>query len=90
MTIMMDTGSSGIDVASDNGVIRGSVTPVITGAIAVRRVTSPIAIAVGRVAVASAIAVSRIAVAGPITIAIRRIAITAITVAISRIAVTVG
>ena len=89
MTIMMDTGSSGIDMASDNGVIRGSVTSVITGAIAVRRVTSPIAIAVGRVAVTGAIAVRRVAVAA-ITIAISRIAITAITVAISRITVTVG
>jgi hypothetical protein len=84
MAITMDTGSSGIEVASDNGVIRGSVTPVITGAIAA--VTSPIAIAVRRVAVTGAIA----AVTSPIAIAVRRVAITAITIAISRIAVTVG
>ena len=81
MTIMMDTGSGRIDTVSNNGVIGGSVTPVITGAITVRRVAvpSPIAIAVGRVAIT-----------GSIAIAVSRVAITAITIAISRIAVTVG
>ena len=73
MTITMDTGSSGIDVASDNGVICGSVTPisriVVTGAIAVAisgiAVTGPIAVAI-----------SRVGVSGPITIAISRVAVT--------------
>ena len=76
---MMDTGSGGIDVASDNGVIGGSVTPVITVAVAVRWI-----------AVTAAIAVRRIAVTAAIAVAISGVAITAITITISRIAVTVG
>jgi hypothetical protein len=82
MTIMMDTGSSGIDMASDNGPIGSSVSPVsrIT-------VTGPISIAISRIAVAApvAIAISRIAVTGPVTIS--RIAVP---IAISRVAVSVG
>jgi hypothetical protein len=79
MTITMDTGSSGIDVASDNGVIRGSVATIsriaVTGAIAVAisgiAVTGPIAVAISRVAIS-------------------RVAVTAVTIAISRVAVTIG
>ena len=55
MTIMMDTGSSGINTVSDNGVIGTSVT----GAIAIARA---ITVAVSRIAIAIA---SAIAVAAP-------------------------
>jgi hypothetical protein len=46
MTIMMDSGSSGIDTASDNGVIGSSVSPVSRIAVA-----APLARAVSRIAV---------------------------------------
>ena len=77
MTITMDTGSSGIDVASDNGVIRGSVATISRIA-----VTGAIAVAISGIAVTGAIAVaiSRVGVSGPITIAISRVAITAVTI----------
>jgi hypothetical protein len=68
MTIMMDTGSSGIDMASDNGVIGSSVSPVSR-----RAVTGPISIAISRIAITiAAVAVSRVA----IPIAISRVAVT--------------
>ena len=58
MTIMMDTGSGGIDMASSNRVIGSSVSPVsgraVAGAItrAVSRVAiTAITIAIGRIAV---------------------------------------
>ena len=78
-----DTNSGGIDMASDNGVIGVSVTPVsraIGRSVTVRgvAVTGPITIAVSRVA---------ITIAGSITIAVSWVAITISRVAI---AVTVG
>ena len=50
MTITMDAGSSGIDMAADNGVIGSSVSPVSRIA-----VTRPVTIAISRVAIAVAI-----------------------------------
>jgi hypothetical protein len=69
MTIMMDTGSSGIDVVSGNRVIGSSVTPV-----AIARAIRWVAVA-GAIPVTGAIAISRVAVAGAITIAISRVAV---------------
>src|SRR3974390_3193191 len=74
MKIMMDTGSSGIDVASDNGVIGTSVT----GAIAIKRVSGiggPIGKRPGKGGVTGAIAVRRVTIACAIPVAVTRIAI---------------
>src|SRR6516165_7729843 len=68
MTIMMDTGSSGINTVSDNRVIGTSVT----GAIAIKRVSGiggPIGKRPGKGGVTGAIAVRRVAIAGAIPVA---------------------
>jgi hypothetical protein len=84
MTITVDTDSSGVEMASDNGAIGSSVSPVsriaVTGAISISRiaVTSPISIAI-----------SRIAITGPVAIAISWVAIS-IPVAVGRVAPTIG
>src|SRR6516165_349435 len=68
MTITMDTGSSGINTVSDNGVIGTSVT----GAIAIKRVSvigGPIGKRPGKGGVTGAIAVRRVTIAGAIPVA---------------------
>ena len=55
MTLTMDTGSSRIDMASDNGVIGSSVGPISRIA-----VTGPVTIAITRISIT--IAVSGVAV----------------------------
>jgi hypothetical protein len=60
MTITMDTDSGGVEMASDNGAIGSSVSPVSRIA-----VTGPISIAI-----------SRIAITGPVATAIGWVAIT--------------
>ena len=57
MTITMDTDSSGIEMASDNGVIGSSVSPISRIAI-----TGPVAVAIAISWVAIPIAISRVAV----------------------------
>jgi hypothetical protein len=86
MAITMDTDSSGVEMASDNGAIGSSVSPVNRIA-----VTGPISIAISRIAVTSPISIarSRIAITSPVAIPISWVAIS-IPIAVGRVAPTIG
>ena len=92
MTIMMDTGSSGIETASCNGVIPGTSGIDAASGNGVIHVTGPIAVhrAITTIAVSAAKSGSKRpgrVVASAIAIAVRRVAVAGGAIAISWVAV---